>query len=35
MKAEQFKAWRKGMGLKQKDAAEALGIKKRALQYYE
>ncbi len=30
-----FKAWRKGLGLKQKDAAEKLGLKKRVIQYYE
>lgn len=31
----EFKAWRKGRGLKQKDAAELLGLKKRVIQYYE
>ncbi|MEN3792043.1 helix-turn-helix transcriptional regulator [Fulvimarina sp. MAC3] len=30
-----FKAWRKDIGLKQKDAAEKLGLKKRVIQYYE
>nr|WP_321458632.1 helix-turn-helix transcriptional regulator [uncultured Cohaesibacter sp.] len=35
MSAEQFRAWRKEMGLKQKDAAELLGLKKRMIQYYE
>jgi transcriptional regulator with XRE-family HTH domain len=30
-----FKAWRKAMGLKQKEAAEKLGLKKRVIQYYE
>lgn len=31
----QFKRWRKQMGLSQKDAAHALGVKRRVLQYYE
>lgn len=31
----QFRAWRKGLGLKQKEAAELLGLKKRVIQYYE
>jgi transcriptional regulator with XRE-family HTH domain len=31
----QFKAWRKSLGLKQKEAAEKLGLKKRMIQYYE
>jgi DNA-binding XRE family transcriptional regulator len=31
----QFKAWRKGLGYKQKDVAELLGLKKRVIQYYE
>ncbi|WP_099864579.1 helix-turn-helix domain-containing protein [Pararhizobium haloflavum] len=35
MKAEEFRRWRKAMGLKQKEAAEALGLKKRVIQYYE
>jgi transcriptional regulator with XRE-family HTH domain len=35
MTPPQFKAWRKAMGLKQKDAAERLGLKKRVIQYYE
>ena len=35
MKPEGFKAWRKKMGLKQKDAADLLGLKKRVIQYYE
>jgi transcriptional regulator with XRE-family HTH domain len=30
-----FKAWRKSLGLKQKEAAERLGLKKRMIQYYE
>lgn len=35
MTAQQFRAWRKDMGLKQKDAADLLGLKKRMIQYYE
>jgi transcriptional regulator with XRE-family HTH domain len=35
MTPHQFKAWRKAMGLKQKDAADRLGLKKRVIQYYE
>ena len=35
MRAEAFKEWRKRLGLKQKDAAELLGLKKRMIQYYE
>ena len=35
MTPEEFKKWRKTMGLKQKDAAEKLGLKKRIIQYYE
>lgn len=35
MAPAQFKAWRKAMGLKQKEAAEKLGLKKRMIQYYE
>jgi transcriptional regulator with XRE-family HTH domain len=35
MTPAQFKAWRKGLGFKQKDAAERLGLKKRIIQYYE
>lgn len=31
----QFRAWRKRLGLKQKDAADLLGLKKRVIQYYE
>jgi transcriptional regulator with XRE-family HTH domain len=30
-----FKAWRKAMGLRQKEAATRLGLKKRVIQYYE
>ena len=35
MTPAQFKTWRKNLGLKQKDAAELLGLKKRVIQYYE
>ena len=35
MSPEQFKEWRKNHGLKQKDAADLLGLKKRMIQYYE
>ena len=35
MSAEAFRGWRKRLGLKQKDAAELLGLKKRMIQYYE
>lgn len=35
MTPNQFKAWRKGMGLRQKEAADRLGLKKRVIQYYE
>jgi transcriptional regulator with XRE-family HTH domain len=35
MTPSQFKAWRKSAGLKQKEAAEKLGLKKRMIQYYE
>lgn len=35
MRPEQFKAWRRSLGLKQKEAAEYLGLKKRMIQYYE
>ncbi|QUS54947.1 helix-turn-helix domain-containing protein [Pseudovibrio brasiliensis] len=35
MKPSQFRAWRKSMGYKQKEAAERLGLKKRMIQYYE
>jgi transcriptional regulator with XRE-family HTH domain len=30
-----FKTWRKALGLKQREAAEKLGLKKRMIQYYE
>ncbi len=35
MSPGEFKAWRKAMGLKQKEAAARLGLKKRVIQYYE
>jgi transcriptional regulator with XRE-family HTH domain len=35
MTPSQFKAWRKGLGYKQKEVAELLGLKKRVIQYYE
>lgn len=35
MTPHQFKTWRKAMGLKQKEAAASLGLKKRVIQYYE
>lgn len=35
MSAEAFKRWRKSLGMTQKDAAEALGLKRRVVQYYE
>lgn len=35
MSPQQFRHWRRTLGLKQKDAAECLGLKKRMIQYYE
>ena len=35
MEPRQFRKWRKNLGLKQKDAAEYLGLNKRMIQYYE
>ncbi|MDQ0314079.1 helix-turn-helix domain-containing protein [Amorphus orientalis] len=35
MGPEEFRAWRKSLGLKQKEAADRLGLKKRMIQYYE
>lgn len=35
MTPNKFRNWRKSLGLKQKDAAELLGLKKRMIQYYE
>ena len=35
MTPHEFRSWRKAMGLKQKEAADRLGLKKRVIQYYE
>ena len=35
MKPADFKKWRKSLGLSQKEAAHALGLKRRIIQYYE
>ena len=35
MTPTQFKTWRKALGLSQKKAADALGLKNRIVQYYE
>lgn len=35
VKPSDFKKWRKSLGLSQKKAAEALGLKRRVVQYYE
>jgi transcriptional regulator with XRE-family HTH domain len=35
MNPNHFKAWRKALGLSQKKAADALGLKNRIVQYYE
>jgi transcriptional regulator with XRE-family HTH domain len=35
MTPQQFRHWRRALGLKQKDAADRLGLKKRMIQYYE
>ncbi len=35
MPAAAFRDWRKRLGLKQKEAADLLGLKKRMIQYYE
>ena len=35
MEPGDFKKWRKGEKLSQKEAAEALGLKRRMIQYYE
>ncbi len=35
MGPKEFRRWRKSLGLKQKEAAALLGLKKRMIQYYE
>ena len=35
MTPKQFRSWRKAMGLKQRDAAHLLGVKKRQIRDYE
>jgi len=35
MDEKDFKRWRKSLGMSQKDAAKALGLKPRIIQYYE
>lgn len=35
MQPADFKRWRKSLGLSQKEAAKALGLKRRMVQYYE
>ena len=35
MSPRQFRQWRRSLGLKQKEAADLLGLKKRMIQYYE
>lgn len=35
MSPDQFRDWRRSLGLKQKEAADQLGLKKRMIQYYE
>ena len=35
MKGNDFKRWRKSLDMSQKEAAEALGLKRRVVQYYE
>jgi transcriptional regulator with XRE-family HTH domain len=35
MKGHEFKRWRKSLELSQNEAAEALGLKRRVVQYYE
>ena len=35
MSPDRFKAWRKSLGLSQKEAAHALGLRRRIVQYYE
>jgi len=35
LKPQEFRAWRRKLKLKQKEAADRLGLKKRMIQYYE
>lgn len=35
MEPQDFRKWRRSLHLSQKDAAEALGLKRRMIQYYE
>ena len=35
MEPGDFRKWRKGLGMSQKDAATILGLKRRMIQYYE
>lgn len=35
MKGHDFKRWRKALDMSQKDAGDALGLKRRVVQYYE
>ena len=35
MKGHDFKRWRKALDMSQKEAADALGLKRRVVQYYE
>jgi transcriptional regulator with XRE-family HTH domain len=35
MKGHDFKRWRKSLEMSQKEAADALGLKRRVVQYYE
>ncbi|MGC2853882.1 helix-turn-helix domain-containing protein [Novispirillum sp. DQ9] len=35
MTPKDFRRWRRALKLSQKDAAEALGLKRRVVQYYE
>jgi len=35
LKPSEFRRWRKGLKLSQKEAAHALGLKRRVVQYYE